>query len=61
MDHKPRQVVSLCPDCSACPTVEVFHDHVRIGEDPNLVTLSHAEWNQLVRAVQRGELTETTE
>jgi hypothetical protein len=30
----------------------------RIGEDANTVRLSHAEWNELVALVKRGELHE---
>lgn len=51
--------VSLCPSCSACPAVEIYENgEVRIGEEPNIVTLSGTEWNELVRAVQRGDLAE---
>ncbi len=57
--NKPQKLVSLCPECSACPAVEIYAGGtVRIGEEPNIVTLSTPEWNELVRAVQRGELTE---
>lgn len=53
------RVYSLCPACSACPAVEIYHDGtVRIGEAPNIVTLGRAEWNQLVRAIRDGELTD---
>jgi hypothetical protein len=48
---------SLCPECEACPEVAMVADGVRIGEDDNIVRLSHAEWNQLVRLVQSGKLT----
>lgn len=54
--QEPVQVVSLCPACSECPTVDVFADHVRIGEGQNIVTLGKAEWNQLVDAIQAGKL-----
>ncbi len=50
--------VSLCPGCDACPTVEVAEHEVRIGEADNLVKLTPAEWNVLVRAIRAGELTE---
>ncbi len=52
----PIQVVNLCPSCSECPAVEVFGDHVRIGEGANVVTLGKSEWNQLVEAVRNGKL-----
>jgi hypothetical protein len=50
--------VTLCPSCDACPAVEIDEREVRIGEADNLVKLAPAEWNELVRAVKRGELTE---
>jgi hypothetical protein len=57
MKPTPTRVYSLCPSCSACPTVEVYDDGtVTIGEAPNLVTLQRHEWNELVRAIQRGAL-----
>lgn len=48
--------VNLCPECDRCPEVLVTDECVCIGEKENLVRLSHQEWNELVRAVQRGEL-----
>jgi hypothetical protein len=53
-----RKTVSLCPACSACPTVEVDKTEIRIGEGDNTVRLAPAEWNVLVRAIKAGELTE---
>jgi len=59
MRTTPKQIHSLCPDCSECPAVEVYDDgSVRIGEAPNLVTLNRAAWNELVGAIKRGELAE---
>jgi hypothetical protein len=29
---------------------------VRIGEDANLVRLTHEQWNDLVRKIYKGEL-----
>ena len=56
---KQNQIHSLCPACEACPAVEIHHDGtVRIGEATNVVTLKRAEWNELVRAITRGELAE---
>ncbi len=54
--EKPMQVLSLCPSCSECPAVEVFGDHVRIGEGHDSVTLGKPEWNQLVEAIRAGKL-----
>lgn len=60
MTPVPTHIVSLCPACDACPAVEIYADgRVRIGEEPNLVTLGRAEWNELVRAIKTGALAET--
>ena len=53
-----RKVVSLCPACTACPSVEIRDHEVLIGEGSNTVRLTPAEWNVLVRAVKAGELNE---
>jgi hypothetical protein len=59
MNLNPKQVYSLCPACSACPTVEIHADgHVEVGEAPNVVTLGREEWNRLVAGVRSGELKE---
>jgi hypothetical protein len=50
--------VTLCPACTGCPTVEITDESVSIGEKENTVKLSHAEWNDLVARVRRGELRE---
>ena len=49
---------TLCPACTACPAVEITDQGVTIGEQENIVRLSHAEWNELVRLVKSGELRE---
>jgi len=49
---------TLCPLCTECPEVEVTDEGVRIGEDANTVRLSHAEWNELVALIKRGDLHE---
>ena len=50
--------VTLCPVCGACPSVEITDQGVTIGENDNTVKLTHAEWNDLVARVRRGELRE---
>ena len=50
--------VSLCPACDACPAVEIDEQEVRIGEADNVVRLTPAEWNVLVRSIKAGELKE---
>lgn len=52
------QILSLCPACSNCPTVEIDDHEVRIGEGTKHVRLTPAEWNILVRAIKAGELVE---
>ena len=52
------KTVSLCPACDACPSVEIDEQEVRIGEADNLVRLTPAEWNVLVRSIRAGELKE---
>jgi hypothetical protein len=49
---------TLCPHCTECSEVEITDQGVRIGEKENTVRLSHAEWNELVRLIKRGELSE---
>jgi formylmethanofuran dehydrogenase subunit B len=51
-----RIKVTLCPDCGACPEVEITDEGVSIGEHENIVRLSHAEWNELVRLITSGKL-----
>jgi sarcosine oxidase delta subunit len=49
---------TLCPHCNECPEVEITDQGVSIGEDANTVRLSHAEWNELVALIRRGDLHE---
>ncbi len=48
--------VTLYPACTGCPTVEISNDGVIIGENKNTVKLTHAEWNDLIARIRRGEL-----
>jgi len=52
------KLLSLCPACGVCPAVEIDDHEVGIGEGDNLVRLSPAEWNILVRAIKSGEVDE---
>jgi hypothetical protein len=54
---KPTRVI-LCPACTHCPAVEIADRGVIIGEEQNIVKLTHAEWNDLVARIRRGELSE---
>ncbi len=44
------------PRLRCVPIREIEDSGVRIGEDRNIVTLTHAQWNDLVRRVRGGEL-----
>jgi len=52
--------VSLCPECAACPEIEVLQDEqgttVRIGEGDQKISLSSGAWNTLIRYVRAGVL-----
>lgn len=48
--------VVLCTECENCPEVELTPSAVKIGEEGNLVLLTHKEWNLLVDLIQSGEL-----
>lgn len=52
----PKKVMTLCPACGTCPTIEVYDETVRIGEEGNRVILKKEEWNGLVDKITRGEL-----
>lgn len=57
------QKVSLCPECGACPEIEVLQHEgstptVRIGEGNEKIALSRSAWNTLVRYVREGVLGE---
>jgi hypothetical protein len=49
---------TLCPLCTECSEVVITDEGVAIGEDANIVRLSHAEWNELVALIKRGDLHE---
>lgn len=51
-----RFVLSLCPECGACPEVRVYEDRVVIGEGDTVVSLPPEAWNLLVDKIQNGEL-----
>lgn len=59
MNTKPFEswkVVLNCGVCGACPAVEISDEGVTIGEDANTVRLTHAQWNDLVSRVEKGDL-----
>jgi hypothetical protein len=54
----PVKVTLDCGICAACPCVEFREGLVLIGEEGNLVRLTPAQWNDLVRKVRGGALAE---
>jgi hypothetical protein len=50
--------ITLCPACSGSPAFEITDDKVTISVNENTVTLTDAEWNDLVARIRRGELSE---
>ena len=49
---------TLCPLCEACPEIVITDESVTIGEDTNTVRLSHAERNELLALIKRGDVGE---
>ena len=52
---EPKERLSLCPLCEACPEVQLYDSEVRIGEAENMVRLKVDEWNTLVAKILSGE------
>jgi hypothetical protein len=53
---EPKERVSLCPICGACPEVQIYDSEVKIGEEGNMVRLKVDEWNTLVERILSGKL-----
>ena len=53
---EPKERVSLCPVCEACPEVQLYNSEARIGEAENMVRLNVDEWNTLVAKILSGTL-----
>ncbi|MGB4782261.1 hypothetical protein [Candidatus Methylomirabilis sp.] len=58
-----KEKFSLCPECGACPEVEILQHEgrpvaVRIGEGEDKITLPREAWNTLLRYVREGILKE---
>ena len=47
---------SLCCGKSACPSLEIEKNLVKIGEEGNLVELKVEEWNALVDLIKEGKV-----
>lgn len=56
----PIKKVELCGVCSeTCPSVEIYENGVRIGdEERGWLRLKKEEWNLLVDYIRKGELSE---
>ena len=50
------KIVNLCKDCSCCPVVKLADDHVEIGEEGNLCTLTMTEWETLKDKILNNEI-----
>lgn len=48
--------VTLCGEKGCCPTVEIYDDEVKIGEDGNICVLKKKQWKSLVEKIKSGEL-----
>lgn len=51
-----RVSFNLCTECELCPELVIHESGVTIGEEGNLVRLTHAEWRELVNLVRSGKL-----
>ncbi len=50
------KIVNLCSKGSCCPVVMVADDHVEIGEEGNLCTLTMSEWETLKDKILNNEI-----
>lgn len=50
------KIVNLCSSGTCCPVVKVADDHVEIGEEGNLCTLTMSEWETLKNKILNSEI-----
>ena len=50
------KIVNLCSSGTCCPVVKVTDDHVEIGEEGNLCTLTNSGWETLKNKVLNNEV-----
>ena len=50
------KIVELCSCGSCCPVVKLADDHVEIGEEHNLCTLTISEWESLKEKILNKEI-----
>ncbi len=50
------KIVTLCSSGSCCPVVKLADDHVEIGEEGNLCTLTKSEWDTLKNKILNKEI-----
>ena len=48
------KIVELCGS-GHCPVVKIADDHVEIGEENNVCTLTRSQWETLKRKILNGE------
>ena len=53
---KEVKIVTLCSSGSCCPVVKLADDHVEIGEEGNLCTLTKSEWDTLKNKILNKEI-----
>jgi hypothetical protein len=53
---QPNRTVTLCPECGACPEINLYDSEVTIGEEGNMVKLKTDEWNAIVDKILGGEI-----
>lgn len=50
------KIVNLCKEGSCCPVIKLADDHVEIGEEGNLCSLTITEWETLKGKILNKEL-----
>ena len=50
------KIVNLCKEGSCCPVVKLADDHVEIGEEGNLCSLTITEWETLKDKILSKEI-----
>jgi len=52
----PMKIINLCSKGSCCPVVKIANEHVEIGEEGNLCTLTISEWETLKDKILNNEI-----
>jgi hypothetical protein len=56
LKEEEMKIITLCREGSCCPVVKLDEDHVEIGEEGNLCTLTRAEWETLKSKILNSEV-----